>query len=141
MPKSDIIEATGIVTEALPNLMFRVKLEAREILAFSSTDDVSVAMGKDFDEYIKKRVQNKIRLKIIMRNSERARRFQKTGSTELREVRIIEPAFEYHNLIFIWNDKVAMLSSGKDFVTYVIEDKFLVKFYKTTFNYIWETLA
>ena len=33
MPKSDIIEATGIVTEALPNLMFRVKLEDREILA------------------------------------------------------------------------------------------------------------
>lgn len=33
MPKGDIIEATGIVTEALPNLMFRVKLEDREILA------------------------------------------------------------------------------------------------------------
>jgi translation initiation factor IF-1 len=33
MPKGDIIEATGVVTEALPNLMFRVKLEDREILA------------------------------------------------------------------------------------------------------------
>ena len=33
MPKGNIIEATGVVTEALPNLMFRVKLEDREILA------------------------------------------------------------------------------------------------------------
>ena len=27
MPKGDIIEVAGIVTEALPNLMFRVKLD------------------------------------------------------------------------------------------------------------------
>ncbi len=123
---------------AMKGVLDEITREAKEILVL---DAFSAALGKDFDTYIKKRVQNKIRTKVIMRDSELARRPQNTWEAELREVRIIEPSFEYRNIIFIWNDKVAMLSSEKDFVAYVVEDKSLAEFHRTSFNYIWGTLA
>ena len=46
MPKGDIIEAAGVVTEALPNLMFRVKLNSDAPQSLGEKEILATLSGK-----------------------------------------------------------------------------------------------
>lgn len=113
--------------------------EAKELLAFSSADDLFATL-EYFPEFVKKRVKQKIPTKVILRQSAKAKERQRLGPQELREVRIIPADYEYHGLVFIWDKKIAMFSFGKELVALIIESEELAKVQKAMFEVIWHSL-
>ncbi len=126
--------------KAMKIILDEILEDKKELFAFSSTDDLDNVIGKEFQAYVGLRVKNKIPSKVIMRDSPLARIRQETGIKELREVRIIPEAYEHHNLVYIWKNKVAMFTLVKNFNVLVTESDELSQFYKSMFDYIWNTL-
>lgn len=115
--------------------------EAKELLAFSSAEDLFVTLEDEFPEFVKKRIKQKILAKVILRESAKAQERKRLGPSELREVRIIPESFKYHGAIFIWRSKIAMFSFKKDLVALVVESEELANVQKAMFDFIWESLS
>lgn len=112
--------------------------EAKDIISFSSVDDLFSTL-EEFAEFVKKRVAKKIPVKVILRDSPKARERQKLGPQELRQVKIIPSSYEYHGMIFVWAHKVAMFSFTNDLTVLVIESEELAKVQRAMFDLIWNT--
>lgn len=114
--------------------------EAKEILCFSSAEDLFGTI-EEFSEFVKQRVKAKIPIKVILRNTEKAQERKQLGPSELRQVKLISKDFEYHGLIYIWNEKIAMFSFKGDFVALAIESKELAQVQRSLFSALWQGLA
>ncbi|MDI6733984.1 MAG: helix-turn-helix domain-containing protein [Patescibacteria group bacterium] len=114
--------------------------EAKELKAFSSADDLFTVLDEVFPEFVKKRIKAKIPIKVILRESPKARERQRLGPQELREVRIIPVKYEYHGLTFMWKNKIAMFSLKADLVMVLIESEELAQMQSAMFNVIWDSL-
>ncbi len=113
----------------------------KEILTFGAAEDLFATLDRDFPEFVKRRIKQKIFAKVILRDSEKARERQRLGQQELREVRIIPESFEYHGSVFVWGRKVAMFSYKPDLVALVIESDELAKLERAMFELIWMRVA
>jgi len=114
--------------------------EAKEVLAFSSADDLFATLDY-FPGFVEKRVKQKIPARVILRDSAKARERQRLGSQELRQVKIIPADYEYHGLVFIWDKKIAMFSFKDDLTALIIESEELAKIQKAMFGIIWRGLS
>jgi sugar-specific transcriptional regulator TrmB len=113
--------------------------EADELLAFSSAEDLFSALP-DFPRFVEKRVKKKIPSRVILRESEKAQERKALGPKELRQVKIIPASYDYHGLIYIWHNKIAMFSFKKDMLAIVIESKELAQVQKAMFELIWNSI-
>ena len=109
--------------------------EADELLGFSSIDD----LWREFDhmKFVRERMKRKIPARIILRDSERARQRRAAGPTELRQVRIMNGALQYHGAVYIWKNKVAMFSFLHDIVGVVIESREIAETERAMFEQLW----
>src|SRR3989344_6820455 len=114
--------------------------EAERLISFGSPADLFATL-EDFPEFVKKRVELKIPVKVIMRDSPKARERKALAPQQLREVRLMSEDYEYHGLFYIWNDKIAMFSFGEDLSAIVIESKELTEMQKAAFNFMWDNLS
>jgi sugar-specific transcriptional regulator TrmB len=114
--------------------------ESRELICFGSSDDF-INKLKDLHKYfLENRLKKKIPLRLILTNSAKAKERMELGIKELRLVKILPEDFEYHGLVYVWKDKIALFSLANDFIALVIESKELSRMQKTFFEYIWKTL-
>ncbi|MFA6548017.1 MAG: helix-turn-helix domain-containing protein [Candidatus Magasanikbacteria bacterium] len=114
--------------------------EAKEALCFGIAEDLLCVMGEYHDEFLKKRIKNKIPLRVILRDSPTARDRQRLGSQHLRDVKLMSNKYEFHGLTYVWKNKVAMFSLANDFVAVVTESKELADIEKAKFNNLWDLL-
>lgn len=120
-------------------ILEEVLKEAKEILVFSSADDLFATLDF-YPDFVKWRIKQKIPAKVILRESALAKERQRLGPQELREVKIIPADYDYHGLIYIWGKKIAMFSFKKDLAALVIESEELAKVQKAMFDNLWERL-
>ncbi|MFA6410311.1 MAG: helix-turn-helix domain-containing protein [Candidatus Buchananbacteria bacterium] len=122
-------------------LVFKeIARECKELLAFNSADDMFEIVGDYWPKFIQERMKRKIPVRVILRDSPKARERQRLGLSELRDVKLISPDYEFHGMIFIWERKVAMFSFKKDLVVLVIESEEMAKVQKAMFNNLWQRL-
>lgn len=114
--------------------------EAKELITLSSTLDLYKTLTAEYPDFVKERVARKIPVKAISRDSPFARQRQKLGPQELREIRILQESIEYHGMIYVWNDKVAMFSLTKDLIGLIIESKELANAQRAMLQLIWNQL-
>lgn len=114
--------------------------EAKELFTFNSEPDWHKILATQYPDFVPERVARKIPVKVISRDSPLARQRQKIGPQELREVRILHGEIEYHGMISLWNDKVAMFSLTRDLVGIVIESKELARAQRAMLQLIWNQL-
>jgi sugar-specific transcriptional regulator TrmB len=114
--------------------------EAKELLTFNSEPDWHKILATKYPDFLQTRVARKIPVKVISRDSPLSRQRQKLGPKELREVRIIHGEIEYHGMISVWNDKVAMFSLRNDLMGIVIESKELANAHRAMFQLLWHSL-
>jgi|SRR3989344_4925393 len=128
--------------EGMKNILEEILKETKsEVLNFSSVDDLYAVLGdKFFKEYVVKRLAKKISAKVILRESPMAYQRQRLGPKQLREVRFIPAAWEFHGITLIWENKIAMFSLQKNLAALVIESSELSKMMKTMFYLIWNQL-
>jgi len=113
--------------------------EASEQIAFSSTEEFQV-IGEVFKKYVDARVKRGIPAKVIMNDSPLAQQLKQSGSNELREVRILPKPYEHHNLIMVWNNKVAIFTLQKSYNVLITESEVVAGFYKMVFQFMWNSL-
>lgn len=129
--------------EGQPGLMVVLKeilSEAQELVSFGSADDLFQNYD-NFTEFVKKRQEQKIPVKVILIDTPKARERKLLGPQQLRQVRLISPMYDYHGLYYVWNDKIAMLSFGKNLSAVIIESAELAQMQKASFNFMWNSLA
>ena len=77
-------------------------------------------------------------MRVILRDTSKARERQKLGPQELRKVKLIPKEFNYHGAVMIFGNKIAFLSFTKDYIAVVIESKELADIQRAMFEYTWE---
>jgi len=113
--------------------------EAKELQAFNSVVDL-FSILPDFNKFVERRVKKKVPIRVILRESEKARERQRLGPKQLRTVKIIPNSYKFHGLSFVWGNKIAYFSFKKDFVALVIESDILAQTQKAMFEALWDSI-
>ena len=97
-------------------------------------------MGTYIDDYIKKRIKNKIPIQVIAPYESIGRGIQKKDKKELREVRLIPPKnFPIEIEMEIYGNHVGIISfSKKNLITVLIENKKIACSMRSIFDFAWE---
>ncbi|MCF7865481.1 MAG: helix-turn-helix domain-containing protein [Candidatus Pacebacteria bacterium] len=114
--------------------------EAKILYGFGSADALFDTIGETFPEFRRQRIQKKILIKIILKDSVKARQRQEAGPSELRDVRIIKDTGNFASLMFMWNSKIASFSLGDEIVAVIIESKEIAEGQMAMFNFTWNGL-
>jgi hypothetical protein len=90
-------------------------------------------------DYVARRVQKKIRTRIISPASREALELQKKGPQELREMRII-PAEQWNAIadVHIYKNKVGIVSFKENFMGVLIESAEIAQLQKAAFELMWK---
>lgn len=115
--------------------------EAETLICFASATDYLNELGDEHRNFLKKRIAAKIPVRVIARDSAKARERQKLGQQELRQMKLIKDDYPFHGLKYIWKNKITMFSFVGDFVAVVIESKELADMEKAMFEYLWERVG
>ncbi len=111
--------------------------EARELWAIGSAEEIFFKLDDYFPEFSKQRAQKKIPLKVILRESAKAEERKRLGPQELRQVKIIKSPIEFKSLMWLWQNKLAMVTLGDDLMVVVIESKDIADTWRVMFEGMW----
>ncbi len=126
--------------QEIKNILEKTLQEAREIVAFTSVDDIFSTLEYFFPKFVQKRVKKKIPVRVILRESSKARERKTSGPQELRQVKIMPSKYEHHGVMLMWGDKTAILSLKEELTAVIIESKQLTAIQIATFNCLWDSL-
>jgi sugar-specific transcriptional regulator TrmB len=114
--------------------------EAKILYGFGSADALYDSIGDTFPDFRTRRIQKKIPVHIILKDTPRARQRQRLGPSELRDVRLIQDAGESRSLIFMWNNKIASFSFNNQLMVVVLESKDIYESQMALFQTTWHSL-
>lgn len=120
-------------------IMNEVLDEAKELLAISAAEEMFATL-EPFTKFVQQRIARKIPIKVILKNTPKAAERKQLGVKELRQVKILPANFDYQSMMYLWKNKIAMLSFGNDLSALVIESKEISQMQKAMFYSLWETL-
>ncbi|MFA4937186.1 MAG: helix-turn-helix domain-containing protein [Patescibacteria group bacterium] len=127
--------------EGMKVILEEVLESKSEFLTFSSAEDLFIVLDDYFPEFVKRRVALKIPARVITRDSAKARERKQLGSKELRQVRLISAAYDFHGMKMIFGNKVALFTFYKDLIAVLIESEELAKIERAQFELVWKTLS
>lgn len=113
------------------------------ILSYTSVIDVYNLLDPGrIEDYIKRRVEKRIPVKIIALESEASRLWAKRGTQELRDVRLIpKEQYNFSADVEIYGNKVAIVSFKEDIFGIVIESEQISQMMRSAFELMWEASA
>lgn len=126
--------------EGMGAIINEVLDEAKEMIGFGSNDVVFRKMTEYFPDFPKRRAKKGIPIKLILQDTAFARERKKNGKYELREVRIAKTGIPYQSLVWVWNNKIAMIGLGDDINILLIENSEFASMMKAFFQLLWEKL-
>jgi HTH-type transcriptional regulator, sugar sensing transcriptional regulator len=110
----------------------------KDFRAITSISDMNKAFGISFPAFIEERIKNKINVKLLTVKDADSLKFAKKDKKEFRQTKFVPKEFSFHNANFIYGDKIAVVSVGKQFVMgVVIEDADIVCTQKMMFDIVW----
>jgi sugar-specific transcriptional regulator TrmB len=130
---------TGIKV-VLEEILREARKSTSEFCSFSSVDDVFGLLGKDFYEFVRRRVERGIRSRVIMLDTPKAWERIRLAQQELREVRLIPKTFAHHGMTFLCGDKIALLSLQNEYLVTIIESRELAQTQRMMFEALWASL-
>lgn len=91
------------------------------------------------DKLINDRVKKKIRIKLIMPESEEAKKMQSEATQYLREVKIVSCGqYDFSGDVEIFGNKVAIIAYREDFMGIIIESKDIANMQRMAFELMWK---
>ncbi|MBN1385802.1 hypothetical protein JW968_02365 [Candidatus Woesearchaeota archaeon] len=115
-----------------------IKDKPRELLQLSSAD-ILETLQFYFPHWIKKRIENKIKTRILNQKTAKMIYYKRTGKEALREVRFLPANFKITTSNFIYNNKIAIMTMKADnIIGVMIENKDIVDTEKSQFEFIWK---
>jgi sugar-specific transcriptional regulator TrmB len=114
-----------------------LKVKSREYLYIGSGKDVIDTVGKDYiDQWLKLRVEKNITAKSIrMKNTEVMEDIYQTNI--MRELRIAPEGIHITETIFIYDNKVAIISTPQENFGFIVESKEFSNTMRGLFSALW----
>ena len=112
----------------------------REMLGFSSADDIFEHLNEFWPDFVKKRKRNKIPIRLLMKNTAKGRERQANGREDLRTVRLLPKEYQFNGVFVVWKNKIAMFSFSPEMIALIIESPIIYKTQKAMFDIIWASL-
>ena len=124
--------------EEMGLILGEIVSETESIACFASAGDYLNELGEYHLVFLRERMKKRIPVRVIARDSAKARERQRLGQQELRQMKLIKDDYPFHGLKYIWKNKIAMFSFVGDFVAVVIESKELADMELAMFENLWE---
>jgi sugar-specific transcriptional regulator TrmB len=106
-------------------------------------EEERVFSQKDHEDFIKRRIAKGIDLRLIATDSHEARKIQKDDTQNKRETRIIVGQEPFKNEIYIYGDKIAMLSFNEKtgIIGFIVQSKEFADAQRWMFEQMWQQLG
>ena len=139
-PKVMVFEGKAGLNNIIDEILNK-DIKDKEILLFTNQEAIKgVFSRKRHDEFVKRRVNNKIKIKVLAVSNEEARKLKLLDKQNLRETKILPNSFNFNSEIYIYNGKVCMLDIKTDIIGVIIESQELCRIHTQFFNHLWEVL-
>lgn len=113
-----------------------------EILYLGSVKDIYKIVTKEYDynHFIPIRLKNKIKFKALVFKDQGAQDLKKDEEKYLREIKFLPDKYFFESSQFIFQDKIALISSEKELIGIVIKSHDLAKMERKKFELLWSLL-
>ncbi|MBT6773943.1 hypothetical protein HOA91_01090 [Candidatus Woesearchaeota archaeon] len=116
-----------------------IKTKPKEVLVYGNTEKHYEVMQWYFPRYLKERVKNKIKARVITEETKFTKeKIKGLEKKELRRTRFFPKGFTFPTLKYIYSNKVAMISLGKNIVGIVTENKDVAEAEAMAFELLWK---
>lgn len=116
-----------------------LKDKPKEVLVIMSYEDFYRHLDPQYEEdWIKRRVQKKIKLRWLDFRTKKTEKMKQEGKKGLREIRFLPKEFSFTSGLFIYGSKV-IITSGKqkEFMAVVVESSEFYQMFKQLFEMLW----
>lgn len=113
---------------------------AKEVLYFANLSNLYNTMGGskwDDEYYIPTRLKKGIHLRMLALPDERMKEMKKKDKEEDRETKFLPLDFPFEGSMFIFENKIAIVSSSKELIGAVIESQYISQMMRSMFEIIW----
>jgi len=113
---------------------------ASELLWLGDPAEIYAVIGEQYDNdyYIPTRLKRKIRLRgLLFKNAWSQKLFDGNKPELLRDIKFLLDDFSFHSTQFIYQNKVAFISSTKELISVVIESQDLAAMERAKFELLW----
>lgn len=112
-----------------------------EILLYSNQKaSEKVFSHKDTREFIKKRMENHIKIKVIAISQPEAKQLFENDKKELRVSKLLPKGVEFSAETYIYGDKVAMLDHTTEFIGFIVKSREFAHAQRIIFQTLWNSL-
>lgn len=113
-----------------------------EVLFIGSVANIYKVVSGEYDRhhYIPTRLKKKIKFKALFFKDKEALELKAKEKKELREVKFLPQDYFFPCSMFIFQDKIALVSSEKEFIGVVIQSADLAKMEEQKFRLLWDKL-
>ena len=119
-------------------LMDTLTCRSKQLRGILSMDDLLEIPGQaKFNEYIAERVERGIHLRVLRSAIKDVDRIWPQSSTEMRELRYAPPSVLLAMTTYIYDDKVAFISSKKENYGMIFQSEELSRLHEALFEGIW----
>lgn len=110
-----------------------------EIMYIGSVKDIYKIISREYDyeRYIPARLKKDIKFKALVFFDKDALLLKKTAKENLRETRFLPDGYFFPSSMFIFQDKIALLSSIKELIGVVVQSSDLAKMEEQKFKLLW----
>ena len=125
--------------EGVKKVVFDTVNSKTEILSFADNEAVNKLYPKLNEEYLPLRKQNKVKKRLISKDSAYIRELAKKDDPEVTERRVLKDDFAFATVMQIYDGKVSYvnLDPGRA-IGVIIEDASIYSMHRTLFEIIWK---
>lgn len=129
-------------TAGIKLIFNEILAESRPIDAITSIEDMNKIANEQFGYFIEKRIQQRLKIRLLTNKWKDAINLKKTDAESFRETKFVPKKYEFNTANYIYGNKVAMLSLKQEpIVGLIIVDKEIANTQKMYFELIWNNLA
>jgi HTH-type transcriptional regulator, sugar sensing transcriptional regulator len=115
--------------------------KTKEILLFTNQDtEKGFFTKKTHDEFIKRRIDNTIGIKVLAVNNDAGQQLHKLDAKYLRKTKMLPDSFQFNSEIYIYDNKISMIDIKEEIIGVVIESEELYKIHRQMFEVLWVTI-
>lgn len=120
-----------------------LKEKPKELLAVSSYNDFLKHVDWSYErQWTERRINLGIRLRWLDFKTSVIEKLAKEGARALREIRYLPKNFHFTSIMFLYNNKMLLLSGQqKEFSAVLIEDSEFCQMFKQLFEVLWQSQA
>lgn len=109
------------------------------LIGVLSMEDLYQVPGKEYmDEYVKRRVSNGIKLKVIRSDVKEVEEIWPSSNDEKRELHYAPQGFVFPMTVYLYDNKVSIISTKKENFGMIVESADLYQTMKNFFEIVWQ---